>query len=1084
MLERGEIARVLQEQQISLAGVVGANEAVKAGQLLHADLFAVVEGTPGNDRGENPPLGLVVFDARTGVRYADAELAESNTLAAASAVAAGLRAAVAKSRQPASQLHTVCLLLVRNADLPAEYNRLCDSVGPLLERELTALPDLAVLERGRLAQVNEERKLAPEENQLLSSLQMIELDVSRDGEGLRGTIGVTGADGTRTNGITAAVPARDPAALARALAKAVSGLLASRTGVIGPGDRLAEARRFHREMDALQKQQDYLGALRAMEAAYALAPDEPGYRLDMVRCLCDGATEYLAAGAGRGGLPTFPAQMRADMPTALALGNRAADLLLGLCREAKMTLKRDDPPPVCMRSAGRLQLCGLLSSMAKVGGMDESDQAGLAALLEKERELRMDVLEPFWRERVMDATTLGNYAKQMVDWCGRLGFEQLETNQWQEDKLQLLRHWVETSRRINPPDGSGDYLAFVNAPFFLEPQVPAYAEFLASLDRDPDPVIRLNARVGLIAVNKPAGWTGWQDARTIQAVHNFRLYAEDLLDYGMANKPGPLREHVWSAMEDALGLIDGRGTHGDEWLAASLFAIAQKDFRNGLFRQTVDRLKSAQRDPAEMLEIVDGALALLRDHFGDNPGAGSRPATSGRGPTNASASSVQQERDRLIGDFQLLRNQVTGAASKSAAAWTNATCLLDLSEPVDGFHWLFKPVGQDGVVYGAALGLQAFGQADDALQLVRISLASGARRYLSRTGPSEMADLPEIRPVAVRFHLTNTSVQWNPLTATAACVGGDRYFLGTASRGVYIFPFAGGPVERYCTTNGLPSDEVTALAFLDGRLYVTARYATALGERKSSGYVISYDPVSRRMDTLVSSRRGEHLSPFDDQTAFNPFSLEADPARHRLILGANTETSGGPITGFWSITPETRRMDPLAVVDLGPSVKLSGSDWVGTLDANTVGLFRYTNDVAGLNQDRNRSFYVFSVPSAGSNRATWRTVAHGEALPGFLTGLAPRPELLVDGWLWTDRPFMRISFDAAKVEQLPSLTSDHPFRPSECLQMLDSGNQLLAGDQFSLWLLDLANEPAGAAAHGGGHAKVEDSGGTGTPSRH
>jgi len=35
---------VLLEQEISLAGLVRAEHAVKAGRLLHADLFAVLEG--------------------------------------------------------------------------------------------------------------------------------------------------------------------------------------------------------------------------------------------------------------------------------------------------------------------------------------------------------------------------------------------------------------------------------------------------------------------------------------------------------------------------------------------------------------------------------------------------------------------------------------------------------------------------------------------------------------------------------------------------------------------------------------------------------------------------------------------------------------------------------------------------------------------------------------------------------------------------------------------------------------------------------------------------------------------------------
>src|SRR5882724_11229456 len=49
LLDRAEVGRVLREQEISLAGLVRAEHAVKAGRLLHADLFAVLEGALTNE---------------------------------------------------------------------------------------------------------------------------------------------------------------------------------------------------------------------------------------------------------------------------------------------------------------------------------------------------------------------------------------------------------------------------------------------------------------------------------------------------------------------------------------------------------------------------------------------------------------------------------------------------------------------------------------------------------------------------------------------------------------------------------------------------------------------------------------------------------------------------------------------------------------------------------------------------------------------------------------------------------------------------------------------------------------------------
>ena len=221
LLDRAEVDRVLREQEISLAGLVRAEHAIKAGQLLHADLFAVLEGGLTNETAGNaftlawsclmpePGFGMPTRRCWHPMPYPQRRL-----------LAAAVRAAVVKSHRNSQDLHTVGLLSVRNADLPRQFDSICDSVGLLLERELTASPGIAVLERRRLEQVNKERSVAPdaEGNRLLSSLRMMQLDIGQDGDGLRGTLALVGADGTRTNKITATVPTRNPAALAHLLA--------------------------------------------------------------------------------------------------------------------------------------------------------------------------------------------------------------------------------------------------------------------------------------------------------------------------------------------------------------------------------------------------------------------------------------------------------------------------------------------------------------------------------------------------------------------------------------------------------------------------------------------------------------------------------------------------------------------------------------------------------------------------------------------------------------------------------------------------------------------------------------------------
>ena len=171
---------------------------------------------------------------------------------------------------------------MRNADLPRQFDSICDSVGLLLERELTASPGIAVLERRRLEQVNQERSVAPdaEGNRLLSSLRVMQLDISRDGEGLRGTLAFVGADGARNNEIAASVPTRDPAALAHLLADKTEQYLKVPSDST-PADREAEAARFHSEYLLLLQHRDYIAAVHPLDAALALAPEQMDWRREM-----------------------------------------------------------------------------------------------------------------------------------------------------------------------------------------------------------------------------------------------------------------------------------------------------------------------------------------------------------------------------------------------------------------------------------------------------------------------------------------------------------------------------------------------------------------------------------------------------------------------------------------------------------------------------------------------------------------------------------------------------------------------------------------------------------------------------------
>ena len=155
LVDRREVERVLQEQELMHCGMSEAGQAVAAGRLLGVQVFASLETVP----AEKEALGLVVFDAATGVVLWDSVLPGTNVEQAAAEVDAAVKAGCEKRQQPAGGLTTVCLLSVGNADLPREFDSLCESVGSILQRQLVQSPSLAVLDRQHLENVNKERLL-------------------------------------------------------------------------------------------------------------------------------------------------------------------------------------------------------------------------------------------------------------------------------------------------------------------------------------------------------------------------------------------------------------------------------------------------------------------------------------------------------------------------------------------------------------------------------------------------------------------------------------------------------------------------------------------------------------------------------------------------------------------------------------------------------------------------------------------------------------------------------------------------------------------------------------------------------------
>jgi hypothetical protein len=1053
LLDRTEVDRVLREQAFSLAGMIRAEDAVKAGQLLHVDLFAVLEGTPTNETENYSSIGLVVFDAKSGVRYADSALLASNTVSAASALAAAVRAAVVKSHLTSRDLHTVGLLSVRNADLPRQFDSICDSVGLLLERELTASPGIAVLERRRLEQVNQERSVVPdaEGNRLLSSLQVMQLDISRDGEGLRGTLAFVGTDGARGNEITASVQTHDPAALAHLMADKVAQFLKIPADG-NAADREAEAARFHSEYLLLLQHRDFLAAMHPLDAAIALSPQQTSWQREMALLLPNAAIELVDPGGENWHRPLATQPSVENLSSCLALGQRGADLLLDLSREAVAQTKPGEPFPDMLKNSNHSGLKMLLEKLAGVNTTDPASVAGIAKLAGTERTLLMGTIEPYMVKTVDDAS--------FADYCETLRFWFIEpTDVNYQDAELTLKHWIEVSHRLNPFDCSGNYHPidsfFSISSRYVGNQV---AKFCQTLEQDQDPVIRLYGRAGLVASTMRPD--GNETDKTRATEREFRLYAQDLLAHDKAYSPRPVRDRAWSLIQDTIfyDLIDDSEC-GNEYLEAVRFAFAQGDIQPFLFHQAAEALdRPPHRNLSGELEVVNGALKLILE----KPEA--YPKIKGS----------YSNRIEVIKDLQQKRDKLAGTSTNVPvpSPWNQSVCLLDLlAAPINGYAWLFKPVVQDGQVFTVVLGLQEWGLPEDSLQLIRVPLTGGPPSFLGRAKYSGID--PDSRKLFLAqkfYYATNVMASMCPFVR-GSCVGAGYYFAATDS-GVFIFPTNGDPVLQLNTTNGLPSDDIHTVAFLDGKLYIGA------GEFERGGYIASYEPATRMVTILASSRRSEHISPFDDQQPFLTLGLMADSIRHRLIMALTTGTTPTisnspaitPAMGIWTFLPATgeyKRLAPLRIPAYDPQF-WQNTIWFGLVDTNTVAVRElYMSALFDLRNDQVISYYDSQMARTNAAIRIWES-----PVPGFPGNhnLAAGPFFIRDGWIYSARPFERMSLADGRKEKLPSLRTDYPFMPRESLQLLDDGKHVLAADQISVWLLELKPDPAHASVGNGNNS--------------
>ena len=1068
LLDRTTIARVLSERNLSLSGAVDPNSVVSVGKLLTVNLFAVLDSVTQTNaatgNASRAVAGLVVFDARTGARLWDATLSADGDEKLAEAIADSVLAA--QHKQTAAGLPTICLMSVRNADLPRSLDGWCDSVGLLLERRFTASPGCVVLERERLDQINKERELPGNtgQQQLLASVVLLELECSRspDGKGLSASARLTDNNGNLLNDFSVTNQSRNADELAAALYQKISEAMKLKPGST-TDDRVRESDRFWQTAEFFLSHGDWQHGIQDLEAALALNPQNNGLRKNLAGTL-----------VGYAGGQT-------NLLQSLQIADRGMDLFLESARESRGTITPDSRrgayeftrwffEPECQMYMGSLNGNTFKNAnYLSPAEMEEAHQL-VASIYEKYRSFRRDIALPTLFQAILnhpDDRVLDN-RELFHDY----GYYML-SGMWSTENISA----------IYPENFSRDWLATLKGYLNLLEQAPLenhprrineakfilYAMVLSHrnnngssgpidvnmADREeawrlmaahPCPLVRAFGKLDQLSVTQE------KESRKKEILppvaQAYRQYLQDCLADPTQSTNFNSRRLFYEATESG-GAFDYLG--GAETVKFCDFMLQQNDMHPDILnRATSYLLSQTNRESAdEAVDFCDRAAALLKEpeaqYFG---GSDTNQYLQDLAMQRASA----QKKFGGITELPL---------PPLPPAWREARQLINLAGAKRGLTQIFRPVVQGDFVYAAGFGTDET-DGGQFLQLLKISLKSGA--------------ISQLRRIAI----TNVG-------PSVACADKNNYYLGT-SQGIFIFPKSGGKVQHVDQDDGLPSDDVTALDCLDGKLYI------GLGE---SGYLASYDLKQRKCEIVCSARRREQLSPFDNGSPLGISIIMADEPKHRIVfladqgggredwwsdlgLAQQTKADVFPMicakarAGIWSYRPASREFK--AILPRHPNatggdlrqVRRVSDTQIAIAGIWGVALFDFMTDKSTLLYGK---CYAIGLEEGMEWMMQGRGMKVNPALhyaplldhsPGDLrSGIF----FVHDGWVWNagrygDISFSRISMDTNRKQDFPPLRpDDKSFIPAECFQLFGS-DQALIGDQRGLWLMTFADKDA------------------------
>ncbi|MBN1909466.1 MAG: hypothetical protein JW818_06995 [Pirellulales bacterium] len=1076
LVERNEIDRCLLELEMSLNTMVDSRHAVRIGQLASVQVFAMLELAPENRR----PLALLVFDTRTGLRLADQRLPKGDAEKQAEAIARIVRAAVKKRAAVGKDVKTICLKAVRNDDLPMGYNGFCAGMHHLLENRLTNVEGLAVLERRRLERITREKAVTGNNDlsDLLASVLMLHVDLQKGStpKQIRAVAALTTADGRELARISVEGPIRK----IWTLAGQVITKLAPKLSVAVPNvevDRREEAKRFVHQAKAMYVANRHVEALASIEAAYALWPDD----LEVLETAAKLHAFYARVLIYRQGFNPAP-KIRTTprlVRSSLSLLSRALDYRRKLyeyrlrageslvTEQQKMVHAFSGSFMADANDESEIEIVLAFENLsAIVEGHTPQTLQDFKRLQGRYRDLEINLIHPAMRRTVKDRPSFIHYTNYLRVLLNNVDLFSNTSEAWTTDTVDLLEGWLPLAEK---------YGVYHNSFCNINMMIVAPMDRVAQLDRvvgeglwkmtpqderrlnplfekmmrHKEPAIRVLGKLGMISRlfnddKRPP------DQVTAEAFLELGQYAEKELDQP-TRYPNDSRAIIYYALLDGVEFLDTIQEKWEAVMAVHDLMMRRKELTYGVAMKATEPhyLTRSHYDPFRFrLPNLGMHMFVGEKHFPTLIESAELGLKLSEDPeVKVLDNALGRTRYRLFYLRDVMRRARPDLAKPTPVPWKKSTKLFHVADH-PGLRAVSTPVLRGGYLYAVCIG-QTPKWPQGYLQLLRIRIDDGETKLYPPIGKGYLPDSRGRRIQYASNHIPAVGTRYAYIpTMTNGICRVDLKSKGDPKQE----PGRKDPpgVRWFDMHHGLPSNYVAALTLVNGKIYAK------LGS--SSGFLVSFDVGTKKVETIVSSRRSIKKTPLDnaDNTTTFLHGIYSDPARRGVYFVVIRPLDQ---MGLWRLDTTSNTLSRVVPMDQEPCWFAQEADGNLLFAVKSSDMLEWSLVRFDVKTSKTSVLYsstptpCFSSPAVDPSTLIVPKV------------LAQPPYAQVGDWLWTSEPFGRVSLDGKTQEVYPSIEphslhlGDYLMRAYNfhwrSLDLIDRNRRVLYGNQTSLWLLDL-----------------------------